>query len=421
MSSNFSSFVRQLNMYGFHKVNKTPRGQQQRAPDTLGWEFTHPKFVRGNPHQLDDIKRKVTESEVAPAAKMTRSMSANTDSNSPRARLGSFAAGPPTSLGSRGRPSAPTSLAHSPLPHLSHRPFVQPPPPPPPPNSRPPSHPAHDSPHMRSAHQYAAAHPHARHPLGPEAGSGAKVFSSQPVSLPARVVQLEMQRHELLTALAGTQEGYQTLYRQLVETRRRQDVLVDLVGEMHGVLQRTEAAQRALLSVSCRWRARLTFFRRAVPYQFPFHLFVPRPVDDHPSISVTSADSSHPRHQRDLSVPYSHSPPYDPSLGALSFDAAPPQAYREPTYPHRPSTDAPFALPSGFSTYSHSHTTLAPPASPGANFSTAINTPLPPSPHPVERAAEERAYFDAICAGPELEMAFGEAQGSRLAEVQMGS
>ncbi|KAI8051518.1 HSF-type DNA-binding-domain-containing protein [Syncephalis plumigaleata] len=60
--SNFSSFVRQLNMYGFHKVNKSPRGHRT-AAETQVWEFSHPKFVRNRPDLLDDIKRKSMESE----------------------------------------------------------------------------------------------------------------------------------------------------------------------------------------------------------------------------------------------------------------------------------------------------------------------------------------------------------------------
>ncbi|KAI9307800.1 HSF-type DNA-binding-domain-containing protein, partial [Cunninghamella echinulata] len=60
--SNFSSFVRLLNMYGFHKINKSPRGQ--RSSEKEIWEFSHPKFIRGHPELLKDIKRKAMDSEL---------------------------------------------------------------------------------------------------------------------------------------------------------------------------------------------------------------------------------------------------------------------------------------------------------------------------------------------------------------------
>ncbi|KAG0168593.1 hypothetical protein DFQ28_000609 [Apophysomyces sp. BC1034] len=60
--NNFSSFVRQLNMYGFHKVNKSPRGHRTLAENQI-WEFSHPKFLRNRPELLDDIKRKAMESD----------------------------------------------------------------------------------------------------------------------------------------------------------------------------------------------------------------------------------------------------------------------------------------------------------------------------------------------------------------------
>ncbi|CAO3689063.1 unnamed protein product [Umbelopsis ramanniana] len=60
--NNFSSFVRQLNMYGFHKVNKSPRGHRTLAENQI-WEFSHPKFLRGRPDMLDDIKRKAMEND----------------------------------------------------------------------------------------------------------------------------------------------------------------------------------------------------------------------------------------------------------------------------------------------------------------------------------------------------------------------
>jgi hypothetical protein len=61
--SNFSSFVRQLNMYGFHKINKSPRGQRGNNENEI-WEFSHTKFQRGRPDILEDIKRKAMDSEL---------------------------------------------------------------------------------------------------------------------------------------------------------------------------------------------------------------------------------------------------------------------------------------------------------------------------------------------------------------------
>ncbi|KAI9267473.1 HSF-type DNA-binding-domain-containing protein [Sporodiniella umbellata] len=60
--NNFSSFVRQLNMYGFHKINKSPRGHRTQAENQI-WEFSHSKFVRNRPDLLDDIKRKALETD----------------------------------------------------------------------------------------------------------------------------------------------------------------------------------------------------------------------------------------------------------------------------------------------------------------------------------------------------------------------
>ncbi|KAF8631323.1 hypothetical protein AX15_002463 [Amanita polypyramis BW_CC] len=62
--NNFSSFVRQLNMYGFHKINRTPRAQRT-STDAQTWEFSHHKFLRGRPDLLDDIKRKALEPDPA--------------------------------------------------------------------------------------------------------------------------------------------------------------------------------------------------------------------------------------------------------------------------------------------------------------------------------------------------------------------
>lgn len=54
--SNWQSFVRQLNMYGFHKVNHTYQGTPEEEIQV--WEFKHPSFRRGEVHLLSEIKRK---------------------------------------------------------------------------------------------------------------------------------------------------------------------------------------------------------------------------------------------------------------------------------------------------------------------------------------------------------------------------
>ncbi|GAO47796.1 hypothetical protein SAICODRAFT_22624 [Saitoella complicata NRRL Y-17804] len=56
---NFTSFVRQLNLYGFHKSNRTYRGSKsaQRNPQNEVWEFQHSRFMRDRPDLIETMKR----------------------------------------------------------------------------------------------------------------------------------------------------------------------------------------------------------------------------------------------------------------------------------------------------------------------------------------------------------------------------
>lgn len=54
--NNFSSFVRQLNIYGFYKVKYYPT--QQNSSDKNEAEFCHPLFQRDHPDLINQIQRK---------------------------------------------------------------------------------------------------------------------------------------------------------------------------------------------------------------------------------------------------------------------------------------------------------------------------------------------------------------------------
>ncbi|GBE81888.1 hypothetical protein SCP_0402620 [Sparassis crispa] len=54
----FTSFVRQLNMYGFHKIPHLQQGVLRSDTDTEAWHFEHPNFRRGQPDLLTFITRK---------------------------------------------------------------------------------------------------------------------------------------------------------------------------------------------------------------------------------------------------------------------------------------------------------------------------------------------------------------------------
>jgi HSF-type DNA-binding len=55
---NFSSFVRQLNMYGFHKIPHLQQGVLKSDTETEFFNFEHPNFHRGQPDLLCLVTRK---------------------------------------------------------------------------------------------------------------------------------------------------------------------------------------------------------------------------------------------------------------------------------------------------------------------------------------------------------------------------
>ncbi|NXX58980.1 HSF2 protein, partial [Scopus umbretta] len=62
--NNMASFVRQLNMYGFHKVVHVDSGIVKVERDGPV-EFQHPYFKQGREDLLEHIKRKVSENSVS--------------------------------------------------------------------------------------------------------------------------------------------------------------------------------------------------------------------------------------------------------------------------------------------------------------------------------------------------------------------
>lgn len=70
--NNMASFIRQLNMYGFHKITSIDNGGLKFDKDEM--EFSHPYFQKGHPYLLEHIKRKIanpkhTEAEKTAATK----------------------------------------------------------------------------------------------------------------------------------------------------------------------------------------------------------------------------------------------------------------------------------------------------------------------------------------------------------------
>ncbi|KAJ2868109.1 Flocculation suppression protein [Coemansia aciculifera] len=86
---NWPSFVRQLNMYGFHKINDLAYGGI--FGDTQLWMFKHPHFQRGELGQLQCIKRrgpKATPADAAAAGSAGASGSRSATPSSPAVPIG---------------------------------------------------------------------------------------------------------------------------------------------------------------------------------------------------------------------------------------------------------------------------------------------------------------------------------------------
>ena len=66
--NNFASFVRQLNMYGFHKIPHLNHGVLHNDGLPEVWEFTNENFQRDEPWRMRYIIRKKGEAEKAKAA-----------------------------------------------------------------------------------------------------------------------------------------------------------------------------------------------------------------------------------------------------------------------------------------------------------------------------------------------------------------
>ncbi|KAI8333044.1 HSF-type DNA-binding-domain-containing protein [Chlamydoabsidia padenii] len=80
--NNWQSFVRQLNMYGFHKVNDMIHSNL--TSECQKWEFRHQNFRRGAVEELQNIKRKSAKSHHQ---YLSSSMAASPVSTSSMGRL----------------------------------------------------------------------------------------------------------------------------------------------------------------------------------------------------------------------------------------------------------------------------------------------------------------------------------------------
>ncbi|XP_063703242.1 heat shock factor protein isoform X2 [Culicoides brevitarsis] len=68
--NNMASFIRQLNMYGFHKITSIDNGGLRFDRDEM--EFSHPCFQKGHAMLLEHIKRKIAHPKVAESKEVVK-------------------------------------------------------------------------------------------------------------------------------------------------------------------------------------------------------------------------------------------------------------------------------------------------------------------------------------------------------------
>ncbi|PLW07203.1 hypothetical protein PCASD_25049 [Puccinia coronata f. sp. avenae] len=285
--NNFSSFVRQLNMYGFHKVNKTPRGQRGND-NSAAWEFVHPKFHRGRTDLLDQIRRKTLDNDtvnsqslrgkdqshiINQASPTTQRFPLDNVSflpSAPRphpnfqlipAHTGLFLPPLPQRSQSDCQPesSAAAAATNFNLPDLSNSPL---------PSSTlfegapNPTIASNNTDHslnheFQPPRQYTHSFTQSPYPIDPPSSSHSHVSSAPitPLSAvppPSSPMDMNMDpkafannpletlaemKNHLSNRFQGINASYEALYRELHETCRRQAVLIDLVEKMYKTLQ----------------------------------------------------------------------------------------------------------------------------------------------------------------------------------------
>ena len=182
--------------YGFHKVNKTPRGQKG-SIESQAWEFSHPKFVRGGVELLDSIKRKATE---------------DTSSNDPHVRTASVPA--------LSQPATPATPFTPQQPRTSSSSLFATP------ASSQHDHAPQNS--SRLANQPAAQ-------IQPQTPS---------IALPDYLHMLHQHQSDLGMHINRLEETCSSLYQSVVEGNRRQDTLVHIVSQLFESMQQSNTKRK---------------------------------------------------------------------------------------------------------------------------------------------------------------------------------